>query len=556
MKKRNILVTSALAYANGELHLGHMLEHIQTDIWARFQNAQGNKCYAICGDDSHGTAIMLNAEKNKQAPQDYIAAIQKSHEADLADFLIHYDQYGNTDTSLNQQFVEEIFSNLQHNGDIETRTIEQAFDPEKQLFLPDRFIKGHCPKCDAADQYGDNCEQCGATYSPADLTNARSVLSDATPITKPTTHYFFKLSHYQDSLQRWLNNGHVSQQLANKLMEWFEQGLNDWDISRDAPYFGFKIPEEEDKYFYVWVDAPVGYLSIFKQFCDKQQRSTDTLTDHGTPKFEDYWSKSASAEVYHFIGKDIAYFHCLFWPAMLKGAKLRRPTAIFTHGFLTVNGQKMSKSRGTFITAKHYLSQLKPAYLRYYLACKLNAGQDDIDLNLEDFVTRVNSDLIGKVINIASRSASFIVKKFDGILASTLHAPELFAQFSQTKTGIAQHYESRDYAKAMREIMQLADLCNQYIDQHKPWTLAKSADTLPQVQIICTMALNLFYQLMIYLAPVLPDLAHDTQTLLNCNPLQWQHLQTPLLSHRINAFKPMLQRLELATIEQLLQSTS
>jgi methionyl-tRNA synthetase len=540
-KPRKILVTTALPYANGAIHLGHIVEYIQADIWVRWQKLQGNECYFICGDDAHGTPIMISAEKRGITPEELIAEIKQQHEADMRDFLISFDNFYTTHSEENQQLATEIYKKLFARGDITTKTIEQAYDPVKQMFLPDRYVKGECPKCGAKDQYGDNCEACGATYLPTELKNPISVLSGATPISKESEHYFFRLENYAEMLAKWTRAGHLQEQVANKLHEWLKSGLESWDISRDAPYFGFKIPNTENKYFYVWLDAPIGYMASFKNFCDQNKNI----------QFNEFWQVNSSAELYHFIGKDIIYFHSLFWPAMLTGSNYRTPTAVFAHGFLTVDGLKMSKSRGTFINARTYLENLDPEYLRYYFAAKLTNRIDDIDLNFEDFIQRVNADLVGKIVNIASRSAGFINKHFAGKLAAELIATELYQNLCQRGDIIAQYYENREFARAMREIMELADQVNQFIDEAKPWSLIKQSGQEQQVHQICTASLNLFKVLIIYLKPVLPLLAEKTEAFLNIRPLTWQDRLTPLLDHKINTFTPLLQRVDLEKMQAL-----
>jgi len=537
--KRNILVTSALPYANGPIHLGHLVEYIQTDIWARFQRLRNNSCYYVCADDAHGTPIMLRARQDGITPEQLIAATQKEHETDFADFLIGFDNYYSTHSDENKNFASSIYLKLRDEGHIRTQTIKQAYDPEAEMFLPDRFIKGTCPKCGAEDQYGDNCEVCGATYDPTELKNPVSVVSGATPVEKDSEQYFFKLSDFSEMLQQWLKQGHVQSEIANKLSEWFEEGLQDWDISRNAPYWGFEIPDAPGKYFYVWMDAPMGYMASFKNLCDRTGIN-----------FDDYWAADSGNELYHFIGKDIARFHTLFWPAVLDGAGYRKPTAVFCHGFLTVNGQKMSKSRGTFIKARTYLDHLNPEYLRYYYTAKLSSGVDDIDLNLEDFMQRVNSDLVGKVVNIASRCAGFITKKFDNQLSAELPEPALYNSMVAAGEQIASHYESREYNKAVREIMAQADKANVYIDEHKPWTLIKEAGREDEVQKICTQGLNMFRLLMTWLKPILPATAEKSEAFLNTD-LKWADTDQPLLSHKINKFKPLLTRIEKEQIEAM-----
>ena len=544
MTKRRILVTSALPYANGEIHLGHLLEYIQTDIWVRFQKMQGNECHYVCADDAHGTPIMLKANEMGIDPEELIAEVSKRHQADFKDFNIEFSQFHSTHSDENRYFSELIYSRLKESGFIKTRVISQAFDPEKEMFLPDRFIKGECPKCGADDQYGDNCEVCGATYSTTELKNARSVVSGAVPVEKDSEHYFFDLPQFEQQLKDWTNAGHLQDEVSNKLAEWFDQGLQQWDISRDKPYFGFKIPGTEDKYFYVWLDAPIGYMASFKKLCDKSDL-----------EFDDFFEKGSDTELYHFIGKDIVYFHALFWPATLIGSNFRTPNAIFAHGFLSVNGQKMSKSRGTFIQARTYLETLNPECLRYYYAYKLSSKIDDIDLNLEDFKQRVNSDLVGKVVNIASRSASFVVKKFDKELSNNCCEQELYDEFVAASSEIAGHYENRNFGQAMRSIMKLADKANQYIDDKKPWQLAKEEGKMQEVHEITSLAINLFRVLMTYLKPVLPEMAEKSEAFLNVDSLNWDDMKSPLLGHQINKFKPLMTRIEDEQIEAMIESS-
>lgn len=532
MTTRKILITSALPYANGPIHLGHLLEYIQTDIWSRFQKARGHECYYVCADDAHGTPIMLKAQQLGLTPEQMIAQTSIEHQADFKDFLIGFDNYHSTHSDENRSFASEIYQKLDAGGYIKRRSISQLFDPEKQMFLPDRFVKGDCPKCGALDQNGDSCDVCGATYSPTELKNPKSVVSGATPILKDSEHYFFDLPAFEAMLQQWTRGGALQSEMSNKLQEWFKDGLQQWDISRDAPYFGFEIPGAPGKYFYVWLDAPIGYLASFKNYCDK------TGVD-----FSAFWQKDSTAEVYHFIGKDIIYFHSLFWPAMLDGAGYRKPTSVFAHGFVTVNGAKMSKSKGTFIKARTYLEQLNPEYLRYYFASKLTSGIVDLDLNLEDFSQKVNADLVGKVVNIASRCASFIAKKFDGQLSANLLEPELYAEFIAQGETIATAFEEREYARAIRDIMALADKANQYIDAKAPWVLAKDESKQQETHDVCSMGINLFRVLMHYLKPVLPAMAAEVEAFLQVE-LRWDSYQTPLLSHHINAFKPLMQRVD------------
>jgi len=544
MANRRILVTSALPYANGEIHLGHLLEYIQTDIWVRFQKMQGNECHYVCADDAHGTPIMLKADEMGIDPEELISGVSERHQADFKDFNIEFSQFHSTHSDENRYFSELIYSRLKESGFIKTRVISQAFDPEKEMFLPDRFVKGECPKCGADDQYGDNCEVCGATYSTTELKNARSVVSGAKPIEKDSEHYFFDLPQFEKELKNWTNAGHLQEEVSNKLAEWFDQGLQQWDISRDKPYFGFKIPGTEDKYFYVWLDAPIGYMASFKKLCDNSDL-----------EFDDFFAKGSDTELYHFIGKDIVYFHALFWPATLMGSNFRTPNAIFAHGFLSVNGQKMSKSRGTFIQARTYLETLNPECLRYYYAYKLSSKIDDIDLNLEDFKQRVNSDLVGKVVNIASRSASFVVKKFDKELSSHCIEQGLYDEFVAANTEIAGHYEDRNYGQAMRSIMKLADKANQYIDEKKPWQLAKEEGKSQEVHEITSLAINLFRVLMTYLKPVLPEMAEKSEEFLNIDSLSWNDINSPLLGHQINKFKPLMTRVEDEQIEAMIESS-
>lgn len=537
---RTIIATAALIYANGSAHLGHMVEHIQTDIWTRFQRLRGNRCWYISGSDAHGTPIMLNAQKQNLTPEQLIQQTSTEQQQDFTDFLIKFDSYHSTHSTKNQSLVNDIYQRLLAKGDISTRTIKQAFDPEKQLFLPDRYIKGECPKCGAGDQYGDGCEVCGATYSTLDLKNPISVLSGATPIEKESIHYFFELAHYTDMLSEWIQSGSLQPQIANKLQEWLQSGLQAWDISRDAPYFGFLIPGTSDKYFYVWLDAPIGYLASLQHYCET----------HAQGDFQQLW-QAADTEIYHFIGKDIVYFHSLFWPAMLHGAGLRKPTSIYVHGFLTVNGQKMSKSRGTFIKARTYLDHLDPEYLRYYFASKLSASVEDLDLNFTDFMQKVNADLVGKVVNIASRCAGFIHKHFAGKLSLECASPELLTQFTRAEAPIAESYETREYARAVRQIMELADLANQYIDAQKPWVLIKEPGQEAQVQNVCSMGLNLFKILMVYLKPILPHMAIQVEEFLNIPELNWTDVAKPLQAHTINPFKPLKMRITPEQIAQL-----
>lgn len=544
MKPRKILVTSALPYANGEIHLGHMLEAIQTDIWVRLQKMRGNDCVYVCADDAHGTAIMLSAEKQGITPEQLIDAVKTRHQQDYYDFHIRFDNFCSTHSDANRQLSEQIYLALERNGHINRRFIKQLFDPEKQLFLADRYIKGACPKCKTEDQYGDNCEACGSTYSPADLINPRSTISGATPIEKESEHFFFALPEFRDMLRSWTRSGTLQDAVANKLSEWLDDNLQEWDISRDAPYFGFEIPGAPGKYFYVWVDAPIGYMASFKNLCDR--------TDYD---FAEYWTPGHDTELYHFIGKDIVNFHTLFWPAMLTSAGYRTPTAVYVHGFLTVDGTKMSKSRGTFINARTYLQHLNPEYLRYFLAAKLGAGIDDLDMNLEDFAQRVNSDLVGKVVNIASRCAGFITKGFDGRLAKQLDNPALLAGMQDAQQEITDYFVQREYSKAIRAVMTLADHANQYINDKQPWVIAKADPQSIELQRICSTGLNAFRLLLCYLKPVLPDMAAKAEAFLNIDPLVWDDINTLLVDHRIHQFTPLLTRVETEKVQAMVDAT-
>jgi methionyl-tRNA synthetase len=542
-EKRQILVTNALPYANAALHLGHILEYTQTDVWVRFQRMRGHQCYYVSADDAHGTAIMLKADEKGISPEQHIADMRSIHEADFRDFHISVDNYHSTHSDENKHYAELIYNRLVENDHIAKREITQAFDAEKQLFLADRYIKGTCPKCKAVDQYGDNCEACGATYSPTDLINPVSALSGTTPIEKQSTHYFFKLPEFTEFLKSWTRSGAVQDEVANKLGEWLDSGLQEWDISRDAPYFGFEIPNAPNKFFYVWLDAPIGYMASFKNLCDQQNFD-----------FDQFWGADSSAELYHFIGKDIVNFHALFWPAMLTSANFRTPTKVCVHGFVTVNGKKMSKSRGTFINARCYLDHLNPEYLRYYYASKLTASVEDIDLNLEDFIQKVNSDLVGKVVNIASRCAKFVTKGNDGILSSTIADKALWQQVSEAGNKIAEHYENREYSKAIREIMAQADAANEYIAAKEPWKLNKDPSQQQQVQDICSLGINLFRLLLTYLKPVIPTMAADGEAFLN-DQLTWDSIKQPLIGHQINNFKPLLQRVEQEKVEAMVEAS-
>ena len=542
--RRKILVTCALPYANGSIHLGHMLEHVQADVWVRYQRMRGNTVNFICADDAHGTPIMLKAQQLGIAPETMIAEIQKEHEADFAGFNISFDNYHSTHSPENKELATFIYSQLKNNGFINSRSISQLFDPEKEMFLPDRFVKGTCPKCKAEDQYGDNCDNCGETYSPTDLINPKSAVSGATPIMKDSVHFFFDLPQFEGMLKTWTRSGALQEETANKMNEWFESGLQQWDISRDAPYFGFEIPGETGKYFYVWLDAPIGYMGSFKNYCDKNNHID----------FNEYWKKDSTTELYHFIGKDIVYFHSLFWPAMLEGAGFRKPTQVFVHGYVTVNGAKMSKSKGTFIKASTYLKHLDPECLRYYYTAKLNQRIDDLDLNLDDFIQRVNSDIVNKVVNLASRNAGFITKRFEGILSEECDNPALFAEFKDAATSIGELYEKREFSRAVREIMALADKANQYVDEKAPWVVAKQEGKDAQLHAICSMGINLFRVLMTYLKPVLPELAARSEAFLNTT-LTWEALFSPLTKHPLGPFKALFHRIDAKHVEAMVEDS-
>ncbi|MFT7685614.1 MAG: methionyl-tRNA synthetase [Candidatus Azotimanducaceae bacterium] len=545
MKKRNILVTSALPNANGPIHLGHLFEHIQTDIWVRYQRMQGHECIYVCADDTHGTATMLEAEKRGIDPEAYIAEIKADHEREFAEFNISYDNYYSTHSKENEEYCTDIYNKLEAAGQIIEKSVEQLYDPEKELFLADRFIIGTCPKCKTEDQYGDNCESCGATYAATDLINPKSKISGSTPILKESTHVFFALSNHTEFLNEWTRSGTLQDQVANKLSEWLDVGLQDWDISRDAPYFGIAIPGQTNKYFYVWMDAPIGYIASFRNYCDSNNMST----------VEDYWDKDSQYEVHHFIGKDIINFHALFWPAILKTANYRTPTRIHTHGFVTLNGQKMSKSRNTVVNAGTFAKHLNPEFLRYYYATKLSTSIDDNDINMEDFIQKVNSDLVGKVVNIASRCAGFIKKKFDGKLASAA-STDLIDEFIAGKASIEAHYEAGDFSKAVREIMAMADKANQYIAENEPWAKIKIPGNEEQVHNVCSDGINMFKVIIAYLKPVVPSLAEKSEQFLNIGPMDWASIDTPLFDHEINKFKQLLSRAESKDVDLMLESSS
>jgi len=539
------MVSSALPYANGYIHMGHLVEYIQSDIWARFQKLRGHKCTYICAADAHGTPIMIKAREESITPEQLVTRVSKEQHEDLQAFGVAFDNFYTTHSEENEQLVSRMFVALREAGHIYTKTIEQAFDEQEKMFLPDRFVSGTCPRCESEDQYGDACEVCGATYTPNDLIDPISVLSGSKPVWKESEHYFFRLSAFDERLRKWIESANLHQNITSKLEEWFAAGLRDWDISRDAPYFGFLIPGTTDKYFYVWLDAPMGYVASFLNLCNRT----------GDLDFDEYWMPGHDTEVYHFVGKDIVYFHTLFWPAVLDGSGFRQPNSVFAHGFLTVNGKKMSKSRGTFIKGRTYLDNLNPSYLRYYYAAKLGPGMDDIDLNLEDFVARVNSDLVGKLVNIASRCAGFISKRFDGQLADSLDDPALFAEFAAESETIAGHYERREYSKAMRVVMSLADKANRYIENRKPWVMIRNDDQVADVQTTCTQGLNMFRTLMIYLTPVIPAVAADSQALFREDSWTWDDATTPLLAHSISSYKPLLTRVEQSQVDKMVEES-
>ncbi|WP_038172988.1 methionine--tRNA ligase [Vibrio pacinii] len=544
LSSRKMLVTCALPYANGSIHLGHMLEHIQADIWVRYQRLRGNTVNFICADDAHGTPIMLKAQQMGITPEEMIAAVSEEHQKDFAGFDISFDNYHSTHSEENRELASYIYLELKKNGFISSRTISQLFDPEKEMFLPDRFVKGTCPKCKSEDQYGDNCDNCGETYSPTELIDPKSAVSGATPIMKDSEHFFFDLPQFESMLKEWTRSGSLQTETANKMQEWFESGLQQWDISRDAPYFGFEIPGEKDKFFYVWLDAPIGYMGSFKNLCEKR----DDLD------FAEYWNKDSQTELYHFIGKDIVYFHSLFWPAMLEGSGFRKPNNVFVHGYVTVNGAKMSKSKGTFIKASTYLNHLDPECLRYYYAAKLNSRIDDLDLNLEDFTQRVNADVVNKIVNLASRNAGFIAKRFDGKLSESFAEPELYNEFVAAADRIAELFEAREFGRAIREVTALADKANQYVDEKAPWVVAKEEGKDQQLQDICSVGINLFRVLMTYLKPVMPELAARTEAFLN-QELTWEGIAAPLTGHEITKFKALFNRIDPKNIEAMIEAS-
>jgi len=540
--ERNILVSSALPYANGSIHMGHLVEYIQTDIWVRFQKLKGHNCHYVCAADAHGTPIMIKAREEQLSPEELVTKIAKEQHQDLKDFDVNFDNFHSTHSDENEKLVEQIYNSLKKENHIYTKDIEQAFDEKENMFLPDRFIKGTCPKCSSEEQYGDACEECGATYSPNELINPISTISDAIPVWRKSEHFFFKLSVFENNLKKWIKNAKLHKSITNKLSEWFEMGLKDWDISRDEPYFGFKIPGEKKKYFYVWLDAPIGYLASFLNLANRKKLD-----------FNAYLKPDSNHELYHFIGKDIVYFHTLFWPAVLEGAGFRKPTSVFAHGFLTINGKKMSKSRGTFVNARTYLDNLNPNFIRYYYAAKLGPSMEDIDLNTDDFIARVNSDLIGKLVNIASRCSGFINKQFDNKLSESIDNQNLHNEFIDSSGSIAQHYESREFSKAMRQIMLLADKANRYIEEKKPWLMIKDESQAHEVQRVCTQGLNLFRTLMIYLTPVIPGIADKSKELFNEKKWEWSDISSPILGKKIQKYKPLLTRIDKEKVKKMME---
>ena len=540
--ERNILVSSALPYANGSIHMGHLVEYIQTDIWVRFQKLKGHNCHYVCAADAHGTPIMIKAREEQLSPEELVTKIAKEQHQDLKDFDVNFDNFHSTHSDENEKLVEQIYNSLKKENHIYTKDIEQAFDEKENMFLPDRFIKGTCPKCSSEEQYGDACEECGATYSPNELINPISTISDAIPVWRKSEHFFFKLSVFENNLKKWIKNAKLHKSITNKLSEWFEMGLKDWDISRDEPYFGFKIPGEKKKYFYVWLDAPIGYLASFLNLANRKKLD-----------FNAYLKPDSDHELYHFIGKDIVYFHTLFWPAVLEGAGFRKPTSVFAHGFLTINGKKMSKSRGTFVNARTYLDNLNPNFIRYYYAAKLGPSMEDIDLNTDDFIARVNSDLIGKLVNIASRCSGFINKQFDNKLSESIDNQNLHNEFIDSSGSIAQHYESREFSKAMRQIMLLADKANRYIEEKKPWLMIKDESQAHEVQRVCTQGLNLFRTLMIYLTPVIPGIADKSKELFNEKKWEWSDISSPILGKKIQKYKPLLTRIDKEKVKKMME---
>jgi methionyl-tRNA synthetase len=541
---RKIIATSALPYANGPIHLGHLVEYLQTDIWVRSQKMAGNECLYICADDAHGTPIMLKAQELKITPEKLIDKIYKQHIKDFSDFHIEFDNYYSTHSDENKKFSEYIFNQLKERGDIVSKTINQFYDEKAQMFLPDRYIKGECPKCHAKDQYGDSCEECGATYLSTDIINPVSTVSDTKPVTKKTDHFFFKLSSYETFLKKWISNNATQTEIKNKLNEWLSDGLIDWDITRDAPYFGFNIPGTKDKFFYVWLDAPIGYIASHKNYCEKNNKN-----------FDEYWKSDSNCELYHFIGKDIAYFHALFWPAMLEGSGFRKPNGVYCHGFLTINGEKMSKSRGTFFNARTYLNHLNPEYLRYYFASRLADKIEDIDLNFDDFQSRVNSDLVGKIINIGSRCSKFINKDFSNELSATFNNEKLINNCLSHVDEIINNYEGRNFSTNVRLISSIADDINKYLDEEKPWVKIKDKNNHELVQKICTDGMNLFRILIGYLKPVLPKISEKVENIMQCDPINWENIKDSILSKKIKEFKPIITRIDKDSLEGMINES-
>jgi len=541
---RKIIATSALPYANGPIHLGHLVEYLQTDIWVRSQKMAGNECLYICADDAHGTPIMLKAEELKITPEKLIDKIYKQHIKDFSDFHIEFDNYHSTHSDENKKYSEYIFNQLKEKGDIVSKTINQFYDEKAQMFLPDRYIKGECPKCHAKDQYGDSCEECGATYLSTDIINPISTVSDTKPVTKKTDHFFFKLSSYETFLKKWISNNTTQTEIKNKLNEWLSDGLVDWDITRDTPYFGFNIPGTKDKFFYVWMDAPIGYIASHKNYCEKNDKN-----------FDEYWKSDSNCELYHFIGKDIAYFHALFWPAMLEGSGFRKPNAVYCHGFLTINGEKMSKSRGTFFNARTYLNHLNPEYLRYYFASRLADKIEDIDLNFDDFQSRVNSDLVGKIINIGSRCSKFINKDFSNELSATFNNEKLINNCLSHLDEIINNYEGRNFSTNIRLISSMADDINKYLDEEKPWVKIKDKNNHELVQKICTDGMNLFRILIGYLKPVLPKISEKVENIMQCEPINWENIKDSILSKKIQDFKPIITRIDKDSLEGMINES-
>lgn len=538
------MVTCALPYANGSIHIGHLLEHIQADIWVRYHKMRGHEVYFICADDAHGTPIMLKAQELNISPEKMIIDMNKEHQRDFANFHISYDNYYSTHSKENRYFSELIYNRLKKHGFIKTRIISQLYDSVKGIFLPDRFVKGKCPKCKSTNQYGDNCEVCGAIYNQIDLIEPKSVMSNVTPEIRCSEHFFFDLPYFADMLYQWIRSGILQEEVANKIQEWFDSKLQEWDISRDAPYFGFEIPNTIGKYFYVWLDAPIGYISAFKNMCNKNQ----------TIDFEEFWKKDSDTELYHFIGKDIIYFHGLFWPAILHGSNFRKPDNLFVHGYVNVNGTKMSKSRGTFIKASTWLKYFDSDSLRYYYATKLSSRIDDINLNLEDLVYRINSDIVNKIVNLASRSASFIEKYFRCKLSASMADADIYNYFIDSSEGIGKYLENREYHLAVRNIMNLTDIANRYIDEQAPWRIYKQEQSSTRLHAVCSMGIHLFRIIITWLKPIVPCLSKKVECFLNTE-LRWNTIHKPLLNHKIIPFRYLYKRIEMSKINMLLQAS-